>query len=121
MSSMAARSTCGFSVVGGWSSFEYVATAETARVMARAYGVEAAVRCWALIMRDAAMSSNAFVIFCVAFTDRIRLRYSRSCPAISAPLLPDDALLADVLRVHRLGRLVPRQDAGLRATDEVPL
>jgi len=77
-SSIAARSTFGFSVVSGWSSLEYVATAETARVMARAYGVEAAVRCCALIMRDAAMSSKALVIFWVALTVRMRWRYSRS-------------------------------------------
>src|SRR3712207_3405549 len=89
--------------------------------MARAYGLEAAVRCCALIMRDAAMSSKALVIFCVALTDLIRLRYSRSCPATSAPLLPDDALLVDVLGVDGLGRLVPGLDAGRAAADEVPL
>src|SRR5919199_1065185 len=121
MSSMAARSTFAFSRVSGWSSFEYVATAETARVMALAYGVDAAVRCCALIMRDAAMSSNALVIFCVDFTARIRLGYSRSCPAMSAALLPDDALLLHVAGVHGLGRLVPRRDRRCGATDEVAL
>src|SRR5919199_2483810 len=89
--------------------------------MARAYGDDAAVRCCALIMRDAAMSSNALVIFCVDFTARIRLRYSRSCPAISAALLPDDALLLDVAGVQGLGRLVPGRDRRCRATDEVAL
>ena len=47
-------------------------------MIAWAYGEDAAVRCCAFIMRAAAISSNAFVIFCVALTDRIRLRYSRS-------------------------------------------
>src|SRR3954447_532512 len=119
MSSIAARSTCGFSVVSGWSSLEYVATADTARVIARAYGVDDAVRCCAFIMRAAAMSSNARVIFWVDFTARMRLRYSRSWPATSAALLAHDALLLDVARVHRLGRLVPRGDGRRLAAGEV--
>ena len=61
-------------MVSGWSTLEYVATAETARVMARAYGVDAATRCCALTMRDAAISSIARVIFLVAWTDRMRWR-----------------------------------------------
>ncbi len=48
--------------------------AETARVIASAYGVEAATRCCALIMRDAAISSKARVIFAVARTDLMRRR-----------------------------------------------
>jgi hypothetical protein len=50
---------------------EYVATADTARVIAREYGADAAVRCWALIIREAAMSSNARVIFFIEDTERI--------------------------------------------------
>ena len=60
--------------VSGWSTLEYVATAETARVRARAYGVDAATRWRALTTREAAMSSIAFVIFLVAWTDRMRWR-----------------------------------------------
>src|SRR3954453_560090 len=126
-SSIAARSTFAFSRVSGWSSLEYVATADTARVIARAYGVDACVRCCALIIREAAMSSNALVIFCVDFTARMRLRYSRSWPAMNQPAsaasLPDDALLVDVLGVHRVGRLVAWPDGrrGRPATDEVAL
>src|SRR5690348_7164174 len=73
------------------------------------------------------MSSNALVIFCVDFTARMRLRYSRSWPAICQPAsaapLPDDALLVDVLGVHRLGRLVAGRDGrrGRPAADEVAL
>jgi hypothetical protein len=45
---------------------EKVATAETARVSARAYGVDSRRRCCALTTREAAMSSMARVIFFVA-------------------------------------------------------
>src|SRR3954454_17077866 len=73
------------------------------------------------------MSSNALVIFCVDFTARMRLRYSRSWPAMDQPAsaasLPDDALLVDVLGIHLLGRLVAGRDGrrGRSAADEVPL
>ena len=53
---------------------EKEATAVTARVNSVAYGEEAATRCCALTIREAEMSSIAFVIFLVAFTERIRLR-----------------------------------------------
>lgn len=53
------------------STFEYVATAETARVMAREYGPDAATRACAFVMRDAAISSIAFVIFLVVCADLI--------------------------------------------------
>jgi hypothetical protein len=65
-------------VVSGWSTWEKVATADTARVSSRAYGVAAAARCCALMIRDAAISSMARVIFLVAWVDRILARYSRS-------------------------------------------
>jgi hypothetical protein len=41
---IAARSTFSGSVVRMWSTFEKVATAETARVIAREYGPDAATR-----------------------------------------------------------------------------
>ena len=52
MSSIAARSTSPSRWSAGGPSFEYVATADTARVIAWAYGADAAVRCCAFIMRD---------------------------------------------------------------------
>ena len=91
-------------MVSGWSTLEYVATAETARVSSRAYGAACWARCCALMIRDAAMSSMARVIFFVDSTDLIRARYSRSDTAMrSAPLLLDDLLLLELLVGHRLG------------------
>ena len=52
-------------MVSGWSMFECVATADTARVTARANGAEARTRPIAFWMREAAMSSIALVIFLV--------------------------------------------------------
>src|SRR5687768_16946433 len=50
------------------------------------------------MIRDAAMSSMARVIFFIDSVDLIRARYSRTERAIaSAPLLLDDLLLLDVL------------------------
>jgi len=74
-----------FSVVNGWSTLEKVATADTARVSSRAYGAAAAARCCALMMRDAAMSSMARVIFLVAWVDLIFARSSRTDAAIVSP------------------------------------
>jgi hypothetical protein len=51
-----------------------VATAETARVSARVYGVAAVTRERALPMREAAMSSIARKIFFNDCVDRIRCR-----------------------------------------------
>ncbi len=51
-----------------------MATADTARVMARAYGVDAATACRALAIRDVAISSCALKIFLSAVVDLIRLR-----------------------------------------------
>src|SRR3954447_22319467 len=99
----AARFGSSSSLVSGWSTLEYVATAETARVSSRAYGAAAWARCCALMMRDAAMSSMARVIFFIDSVDLIRARYSRSDTATSAPLLLDDRLLAEVLVLHGLG------------------
>ena len=86
------------SMVSAWSTLENVATADTARVSSRAYGAAAWARCCALMMRDAAMSSMARVIFFIDSVDLIRARYSRTERAMaSAPLLLDDLLLLDVL------------------------
>ena len=74
---MAARLGSSGSVVRAWATLEYVATAETARVSSRAYGAAACARCWALMIRDAAMSSMARVIFFIDSVDLIRARYSR--------------------------------------------
>src|SRR2546428_4566296 len=55
-----------------------------AAVSRSAYGRAAATRCWALRMRDVAMSSMARVIFMVDWTDRIRRLTVRSF----APICP---------------------------------
>jgi hypothetical protein len=55
-----------------------VATADTARVTARAYGEEAATAARARVILDVAMSSIARKIFCIDWVDRILPRYSRS-------------------------------------------
>src|SRR5215217_9672551 len=96
---MAARWGFAGSVVRACSTLEYVATAATARVSSRAYGAAACARCCALMMRDAAMSSMARVIFFIDSVDLIRARYSRSDTAMSdsAPLLLDDLLLLELL------------------------
>jgi hypothetical protein len=62
------------SVTSGWVTFECVATADTARVSAREYGVAAVTRSRALPMREAAMSSIARKIFFSDSVDRIRCR-----------------------------------------------
>ena len=82
---IAARFGFSGSVVSGWSTLEYVATADTARVSSRAYGAADCARCCALMMRDAAMSSMARVIFFIDSVDLIRARYSRSDTAIVSP------------------------------------
>ncbi|CPU66573.1 Uncharacterised protein [Mycobacteroides abscessus] len=60
------------SLVSGCCVVVCVATADTARVIARAYGAAAAVRSRALPMRDAAMSSCARNIFLSDCVDLIR-------------------------------------------------
>ena len=83
--STAARLGFSSSVVSGWSTLENVATAETARVSSRAYGAAACARCCALMIRDAAMSSMARVIFFIDSVDLIRARYSRTDRAMGQP------------------------------------
>src|SRR5687767_3189919 len=63
------------------------------------------------MMRDAAMSSMARVIFFIDCVDLIFARYSRRETATSAPLLLDDLLLLDVLVLERLELLVAGLDA----------
>src|SRR3954471_20915963 len=105
----AARFGSSSSLVSGWSTLENVATAETARVSSRAYGAAAWARCCALMIRDAAMSSMARVIFFIDSVDLIRARYSRSDTAMldysfsaSAALLLDDLLLLELVVLHGL-------------------
>src|SRR5829696_1712584 len=99
MTSTAARLGSSSSWVSGCSTFEYDATADTARVSSRAYGAACWARCCALMIRDAAMSSMARVIFFIDSVDLIRARYSRrdtaisDHPSLSASLLLDDLLL----------------------------
>src|SRR6476646_8928648 len=73
------------------------------------------MRCCALTMRDAAMSSIAFVIFFVDCTDLIRRRYSRSWAPIRSALrlglrlgalVSRDLLLALFAGLHRFDLLV---------------
>ncbi len=64
----------GRSVVSGWSTPACVATAETARVIAREYGPAAETRSRALPIREAAISSIARKIFFSDWVDRIRCR-----------------------------------------------
>src|SRR5215207_2184079 len=77
------------------------------------------------MMRDAAMSSMARVIFLVDSTDLIRARYSRSDTATRlTPLLLDDGLLLELLVGQRLGgRLVADLDGlalgGLELVEEL--
>src|SRR3954466_6358964 len=113
MTRTAARVGFSSSLVSGWSTLENVATAETARVSSRAYGAAAWARCCALMIRDAAMSSMARVIFFIDSVDLILARYSRSDTAMccrplpSAALLLDDLLLLELVVLHGLFLLAP--------------
>src|SRR5690606_41402970 len=71
------------SVVSTCFALENVATAETARVTARAYGADADTRWSAFWMRLAAISSMARVIFLVVWAERIFCRYTRSWAPMS--------------------------------------
>ncbi len=70
----ATRSIFSGSLVRMWSTFENVATPDTARVTAREYGTEAASRCLAFWIREAAINSMARVIFLVVWADLIFCR-----------------------------------------------
>ena len=54
------------------------ARSRTTSVIFSEYGTAACTRCWALTIRDAAISSMARVIFFVAWTLRMRPRRMRS-------------------------------------------
>src|SRR5690349_20275994 len=118
MTRMPARRTCSFSVVSTCSTLEKGATAEPAREVAWAYGVDDATAARALAIREVAINSIARKIFSSEAVDLIFARYSRCCAPISfcslyleaekprpSALLPDDALLLDVLVLGR-GRLL---------------
>ncbi len=72
ISRTAARVGFSASVVSGCSTLENVATADTALVSSRAYGAAAWARPWALMMRDAAISSIARVTFLMVVTEERR-------------------------------------------------
>ena len=75
ITSTAARSRSRWLVsVSGWPPPVCDAAAEIARPSSRVYGRAASTRCCAFTIRDEAMSSIAFVIFLVAWTERIRRR-----------------------------------------------
>ncbi len=74
MSSTATRFVSSRSASSGCETSECVATAETARVIARAYGDADAIRSRARPMRDAAISSCARNIFFSDWVDLIRCR-----------------------------------------------
>ena len=57
-------------------------TASTASVISRAYAPASRTRCWALMIREAAISSWARVILAMDWTPRIRCLIARSCPAM---------------------------------------
>ena len=70
-------------MVNGWvTDADRLITASTARVSSRAYGSAARIRCWALTIRDEAISSWARVILAMDWTARIRPLTTRSCAAI---------------------------------------
>ncbi len=77
-----ARRTVSFSVVSRCSTLEKVATAETAREIARAYGVDDATAARALAIREVAINSIARKIFSSDAVDLIFARYSRCCAPI---------------------------------------
>src|SRR5215469_11771886 len=114
--------------VSGWSTFSDLATtASTARVSSLAYGAAECSRCWALMIREDAISSWARVILAVDWMLLIRRRTARSC----APILANTALLClerrlrrdrilaqplflDVLGLHRLGVLLGHEQRPVR-------
>jgi hypothetical protein len=60
-------------------------TASTAAVSSLAYGAASRARCWALMIREAAISSWARVILAVDWTLLIRRRTARSWAPIGCP------------------------------------
>src|SRR5277367_466923 len=77
------------SLIIGWLIVvERLTTASTAVVSSRAYGEAARVRCWALTIRDDAISSWARVILAIDLTALIRARTARSCAAMAPTRRP---------------------------------
>src|SRR5687768_8062214 len=72
---------------GGWCGDAEEARADSARVVARAYGLEASARACALTMRAPPSSSGAEKIFFVDRVERIRRRSARSVPAMGQAFL----------------------------------
>src|SRR3954451_295022 len=102
MTRTAARRGFCRSVSSGWSRLAEEASADSTRVISRAYGLDASTRAWARTMRAPAISSCAEKIFFVDCVERMRRRSARREPATSAPLHLD-ALLAPLRGVHGLG------------------
>src|SRR4051794_40322084 len=102
MTRTAARFGCCRSVSNGWSSEAEDASAESTRVISRAYGLDASTRAWARTMRAPAISSCAEKIFFVDWVERMRRRSARREAATSAPLHLD-GLLTALGRLHGLG------------------
>src|SRR5262249_54041902 len=73
------------------------------------YGRAPAMACWALTIRDAAMSSMARVIFFVDSTLRMRRRRTRSCPP-AMPAYPSSLLAGGF---GRSGQLLELADGGV--------
>src|SRR6185503_21367489 len=82
------------------------ASAVRTRVIASAYGLEAATRSCALAMRLVATSSCALVIFLVDLTVRTRRRRANSCAAMASGFLDlaGGRFVAIRRGVRRLGR-----------------
>src|ERR1700723_4383713 len=77
------------SLIIGWLiGVERLTTASTAVVSSRAYGSAARVRCWALTIRDDAISSWARVILAIDLTALIRARTARSVAALAPTRRP---------------------------------
>src|SRR5580693_10192592 len=72
------------SLIIGWLIVvDRLTTASTAVVSSRAYGPAARVRCWALTIRDDAISFWARVILAIDLTALIRARTARSVAAMA--------------------------------------
>src|ERR1022692_883495 len=108
MSTAARCTVSGSRTSGGSMCAERLTMASRAAMIARAYGCASRTRCWALMIRDAAISSWARVILAMDWIPLIRCLTARSC----APLLRAPALLfvrrrlVLRLRLHVLVQLV---------------
>src|SRR3954451_22700602 len=103
MTRTAARRASARSVSSGWARLAEPASAESTRVISRAYGLDASTRACARTIRAPAISSWAEKIFFVDWVERIRRRSARRDAAMSGAPLHLDALLAALGLVHGLG------------------